>query len=628
MATNDGTTSSEAVAADGEQTKIEAIRRFIRREAAHYLDDPNITSIGTGYKVTDGVPTGELCVQFTVRKKLGSEDRPEVLGTEMIPKTVEVAGEKIPTDVIERDYKPSYTAVEAAETDIRKLRQDPMLPGISIANASSTAGTLGMIVFDRATGTPCTLSNWHVYHGALGKIGDDIVQPGPFDDNNVAGNVCGQLLRSHHGEAGDCAIASIADRGYEEEIWELTVRPREIVRVELNDPVIKSGRTTAVTVGVVRRVDVIVELNYDGVGPTRIGGFEIGPIPGSPPDIEISKGGDSGSVWMIADGDSSPTDKLAGLHFAGDADDSSDEHALACYAHSVFKKLDIALSADRPELVAAGFNPDFLTNRIAVPGLSGPVAADAVELDGDALIPYTHFSVCMSQARGFARYVAWNIDGSRIKAISRTGIAFKLDKRIPEEFQHGDDLYAGNKLDRGHIARRADLCWGTKTEAQRANKDSFFFTNIAPQHQAFNQSKRQGLWGLLENAIFEDVDVADLRLSVFGGPIFRDDDPEYRNVLLPQEFWKLLAYHDATDDTTKVRAYILTQRDLLTDLEVLELDPFQLFQVPLDRLAEDTALDFSALDTYDTFASVERPERLEAKSPRARLVRSAQELVR
>ncbi|MFV3038102.1 hypothetical protein ACNI5A_33755, partial [Klebsiella pneumoniae] len=72
--------------------------------------------------------------------------------------------------------------------------------------------------------------------------------------------------------------------------------------VELGDPVVKSGRTTGITHGIVQRIDVMVKLDYDvPEGPQAIGGFEIGPNPDHPaPDGEISMGGDSGSAWLIA----------------------------------------------------------------------------------------------------------------------------------------------------------------------------------------------------------------------------------------------------------------------------------------------------------------------------------------
>ena len=175
----------------------------------------------------------------------------------------------------------------------------------------------------------------------------------------------------------------------------------------------------------------------------------------------------------------------------------------------------------------------------------------------------------------------------------------------------GNELYSNNRLDRGHVARRVDLNWGSIAEAKKANKDSFFFTNITPQHQNFNQSSRGGLWGELENAILDDVNVEDLRISVMAGPIFSDDDPTHRDVQIPREHWKLVAYRDIdSDDVFKVKAFVLTQRDLIRDLETLELEPFRLFQVSLENLHSRTGLDFGELENFDAFGagSISQPE--------------------
>ena len=63
----------------------------------------------------------------------------------------------------------------------------------------------------------------------------------------------------------------------------------------------------------------------------------------------------------------------------------------------------------------------------------------------------------------------------------------------------GDELYRNNPLDRGHLARRADLLWGSPAEARQANAESFYFTNIPPQHEGFNQSGAGGISALLED---------------------------------------------------------------------------------------------------------------------------------
>jgi len=618
------------------QPTPEALQAFVRNEAIKYLEDPNVTSVGVGYKHTDGKQTGEVCIQFTVRSKL-PEPELEAAGTTLIPKTVIVDGQEIATDVLEREFHPGYQVVKLQAKSDRKGRADPLVPGISVGHPSSTAGTLGAIVYDARTGQACMLSNWHVLHTLEGKLGDTVVQPGPYDDNRVSQNAAGVLERSHLGIAGDCAIARIEHRGFDSKVLDLGVRPGRIARAELGDRVVKSGRTTGVTFGIVTRVDVVTKINYGGsVGVQKIGGFEIGPDPAHPgPGAEVSMGGDSGSDWLAAK-DGKATDIMVGLHFAGEGSGGPDEHAIACYAHSVFEKLEIALQPPpiskgkiAAEAVTAGFDPDFLGVSLPIPTLSSGKAKDVVKLGGSKLIPYTHFSVCLSKSRRLCHFVLWNIDGSQLKSLSRKDLNFVKDGRIPEKYQIGDELYSDNRLDRGHIARRADLVWGPTAEAKVANKDSFFFTNITPQHQAFNQSERHGLWGMLENAILEDVDVEDLRVSVFGGPVFRKDDLVYRNVKIPRDFWKVIAYRDADDAKLKGAAYVLTQDNLLDDIEALELDPFRLYQVPVGKLEAITGLSFGALGQLDTFSGeVEKaaPEAI-GKRKQAREVRTRNEVV-
>ena len=79
-----------------------ALREFIRTEGAIYLDDPNVSSIGIGYRTTSGRRTPELCVQFTVVQKSGDPEALAALGTTPVPPTIPIAGIEVATDVVER----------------------------------------------------------------------------------------------------------------------------------------------------------------------------------------------------------------------------------------------------------------------------------------------------------------------------------------------------------------------------------------------------------------------------------------------------------------------------------------------------------------------------------------------
>ena len=205
-----------------------------------------------------------------------------------------------------------------------------------------------------------------------------------------------------------------------------------------------------------------------------------------------------------------------------------------------------------------GYDSDFVDTALAPPATRDD---DPDRTPAGTTLDYMHFSVRMHPTRRLAWWVAWNIDGLRLfpsDSISRSGESFRLDPRIAAEAQTGEQVYADNDLDRGHIARRSDLLWGTLEEARQANSDSFFFTNITPQMADFNQSGRGGAWGLLENAVLALEGLQDRRLTVFAGPVLHPDDPPYRGIVhLPIEHWKVVAYR--LDQQLRFKCFVLTQ---------------------------------------------------------------------
>jgi len=579
---------------------VESLKRYVRSKAKHFLEKPNINSIGIGYKIRGGKRTKQLSIQFTVDEKVALEGL-ESIGTEEIPKELNIDGVNIPTDILERAFKPSAKWINAESklqsAASRKSFVDPIRPGVSISHPSGTAGTAGCVVYDVDSGEPLMLSNWHVLHGETAQIGDPIVQPGPHDNNNIEQNIAGSLVRSHLGIAGDCAVAEIDGRGLDDEVLDLGVVIDSIGEPELDDKVVKSGRTTDVTHGIVTRINVTAQINYGSYSRpnlVEIGCFEIEPDPRKPArNNEISMGGDSGSVWINKEGGKAST-MMLGLHFAGEVGNAR-EHALACYPGSVFEKLSITPQpnlAPKSERFKVGFSTSFIGKNVFLPKpLIKSVKDDLLEVGGKKVFHYTHFSLSMSKSRKLARWVAWNIDGGSLKKLNRNHIRFRKDPNIPDDAQLGNEIYKNNPLDRGHLARRADLIWGPRSEAEQANKDSFFFTNIVPQHKNFNQSAAGGVWGEIENAIFADVELEDLKVSVMAGPIFSERDSVYRGAKIPKSFWKAIYFRERDQSTIRVRAYVLSQEDLVSGFEALELPEFAVFEVPINDLQDKIGLD-------------------------------------
>ncbi|MGE5697819.1 MAG: DNA/RNA non-specific endonuclease [Candidatus Sericytochromatia bacterium] len=242
-----------------------------------------------------------------------------------------------------------------------------------------------------------------------------------------------------------------------------------------------------------------------------------------------------------------------------------------------------------------GYDPRFVGARVDLP--TATVADDAVLVNGSPAVHYTRFSLGLSKTRKLCRWVAWNIDGSTLPkpnspdAIGREDLEFTIDPRIDPGLQTNNKVYKKNRLDRGHIARRADLLWGPHDEAVLANQDSFYLTNITPQMDNFNQSALHGVWGRLENALLDHVDEDDARISVMAGPVLADSDQPYRNVLVPREFWKLLIYR--SDNELRTRGFIVSQS--LDGLK--ERDPFAEFVVAertVEQIADQAKVTFDA----------------------------------
>jgi endonuclease G len=258
-----------------------------------------------------------------------------------------------------------------------------------------------------------------------------------------------------------------------------------------------------------------------------------------------------------------------------------------------------------PGLGAAGYQPKFLREEVPLPGAKPAVKRDYFAVDGRPVFDYTHFSLALSQSRRYARWVAYNIDGGRVVKAGIKRAGWKRDGRIPNAAQIGDELYGNSIIDRGHLAKREDLLWGTPEEASRANADSFFFTNASPQHKEFNE----GIWKQLEDAIFRETDVADLKVSVFTGPIYRDDDRTYRGVRIPRDFWKIIVWVDE-EKGLRASAFVMTQDDLIANLEALGLEKFKVYQVRVAEVESRTGLTFAKLGAADTQPQAAGPEAL------------------
>ena len=263
-----------------------------------------------------------------------------------------------------------------------------------------------------------------------------------------------------------------------------------------------------------------------------------------------------------------------------------------------------------------GYDPQFIGVRLPVPvAATAVVRNDLIGADGTRIAHYTHFSLSMRKSRRLPAFVAWNIHGEITKPASKSA-SWQLDPRVPADVQIDNALYEGTVFDRGHIAKREDLLWGGADLAARANDDSFCYTNATPQHEKFNRLA-PALWKSLEDEIFKQVDVADLRIALVGGPILAADDRPFlppgaprgaAPVLIPRQFFKIVAYRDNADNRVKALAFRLSQASLLERAPTgrLDLSKFKMFQVDVREIEALTGLRMPAFRRVDAKALNER----------------------
>ena len=246
-----------------------------------------------------------------------------------------------------------------------------------------------------------------------------------------------------------------------------------------------------------------------------------------------------------------------------------------------------------------GYDPSFLEKEVPRPIISDILTDDIVKLknSNNEELKYTNFSVVMSKSRGLAFYTAVNIDGSKLEPLNRNNDVWYYDPRIDKEFQYGPELYFNNDLDRGHLVRRLDPVWGPKFKD--ANEDTFHFSNCSPQHKNLNQRT----WLGLEDYILRNADVHDLKVNVFTGPVFNENDLIYRGkYLVPSEFWKVVTIIK-NDGSMSSTAYLQTQKQLIVDLKFV-FGEYKTYQVPIIKIESLTRLDFGNLRDSDPISKI------------------------
>src|SRR3546814_2151337 len=113
------------------------------------------------------------------------------------------------------------TVAAASTAPWHQQRQRPLLIGCSADHVAVTAGTLGAFVRQRRTLTASILSNNHVLANEnRAKVGDAILQPGPYDGGRRRADRIGALLDFAPPKPGAENLGDVALRSDERAVGE------------------------------------------------------------------------------------------------------------------------------------------------------------------------------------------------------------------------------------------------------------------------------------------------------------------------------------------------------------------------------------------------------------------------
>lgn len=267
---------------------------------------PGVVGVGVSEKTRGGQPTGTLALTIYVREKkpppaLGHEDRADLDGA------LQGAVDNPLDDIDVKVLKPIKKRASG--------RVRPVATGCSEGHFAITAGTGGPVAVSQGYGR-IRISNNHVYANSnQAALGDAIRQPGPYDGgsaNDTVGSLVDFIpLRFN----GDPNLVDAAIRSMQSEELAVTVTggyaPNGTKTPALGMSVLKVGRTTDQTRGIIAAVDLALDVDY---GPDGLAYFEDQILVESVG--AFSQGGDSGSFVM----EDAAGNAGVGLLFAGSDD--------------------------------------------------------------------------------------------------------------------------------------------------------------------------------------------------------------------------------------------------------------------------------------------------------------------
>lgn len=149
----------------------------------------------------------------------------------------------------------------------------------------------------------------------------------------------------------------------------------------------------------------------------------------------------------------------------------------------------------------------------------------------EQIIRHSGYTVSYNKDLKIPNWVSYELTREETKGKEKRGNRFIADPLVTGPIATNAD-YTRSGYDKGHMAPAADMKWSPE-----AMKESFYFSNMCPQHPQLN---RRG-WKNLEEKI-RDWAIADSAIIIICGPIINQSSRTIgkNKVAVPERFFKVV----------------------------------------------------------------------------------------
>ena len=204
-----------------------------------------------------------------------------------------------------------------------------------------------------------------------------------------------------------------------------------------------------------------------------------------------------------------------------------------------------------------------------------PIPVKNVDLSPKSLgeiVEHTYYKLAYSEENEQALWVFYKLWPEMVTGSAKRKDDFREDPLVSTTSATLND-YVGSGYDRGHLCPAASMSYN-----ETSMSESFFMSNISPQHPSCNRGK----WKTLETKVRSWV-LSEDTLYVVSGPIFKDNIGviSANAVTVPGYYYKVI--YDPTN-TKKMIAFIMPNKKMDNDIDY--------YAVSVDKVEAETGIDF------------------------------------